>query len=123
MPALTGIDIEPEAVACARLSAAEMGLSRAVFMAQVSALPAAGRGDAPDLVILNPPRRGIGQSLCEQLATLAPRHILYSSCNPESLVGDLTRLHDYRIVRVQLFDMFPHTPHYEVLSLLTRVGP
>jgi 23S rRNA (uracil747-C5)-methyltransferase len=120
---LTGIEIEPEAIACARQSAAELGLTQARFMALDSAGLAAQAGDTPDLVILNPPRRGIGQSLCAQLAALAPPHILYSSCNPESLAEDLSRLDDYRLMQVQLFDMFPHTPHYEVLTLLSRNTP
>ena len=76
--------------------------------------------DTSDLIIINPPRRGIGQALCEQLVDAAPQTILYSSCNAETLAQDLSRLPGYQLVRAQLFDMFPHTPHYEALVELSR---
>lgn len=46
--------------------------------------------------------------------------IIYSSCNARTMAKDIARLAGYRIERVQLFDMFPHTAHYEVLTLLVR---
>lgn len=115
---LTGIEIEPEAIACARLSAEELGLKNVRFEALDSA--ALQTVKLPDLVIVNPPRRGIGAELAEKLNTLAPERILYSSCNAATLAEDLKRLSGYRVVRVQLFDMFPHTPHCEVLVELRR---
>jgi 23S rRNA (uracil747-C5)-methyltransferase len=117
--ALTGVEVEPEARACARQSAAELGLARAEFVAPAGADPLPA-GEAPDVVIVNPPRRGIGEDLCARLTARAPARVLYSSCNPDSLVRDLARLPDYRLSRVQLFDMFPHTAHYEVLVALER---
>lgn len=69
---------------------------------------------------MNPPRRGIGHELCDYLNRMAPGYILYSSCNALSMAKDLAMLPDYRVERVQLFDMFPHTAHYEVLTLLVR---
>jgi 23S rRNA (uracil747-C5)-methyltransferase len=51
---------------------------------------------------------------------MAPPFIIYSSCNAQSMAKDFSHLPDYRVVRVQLFDMFPHTAHYEVLTLLIR---
>ena len=113
--ALTGIEIESEAIACATLSAEELGLQNVRFQALDSAGFAAGAGDVPDLVIVNPPRRGIGRELAEQLNAFAPRHILYSSCNAKTLASDLEYLTHYSVKRVRLFDMFPHTDHYEVL--------
>lgn len=71
-------------------------------------------------MLVNPPRRGIGKALCDYLNQMAPGYILYSSCNAESMAKDIQMLPDYRIERVQLFDMFPHTAHYEVLTLLVR---
>ncbi|SQA02625.1 23S rRNA (uracil(747)-C(5))-methyltransferase RlmC [Serratia marcescens] len=71
-------------------------------------------------MLVNPPRRGIGQALCDYLSRMAPGYILYSSCNAESMAKDIEMLSGYRIERVQLFDMFPHTAHYEVLTLLVR---
>ena len=71
-------------------------------------------------MVVNPPRRGLGARLCAQLADAAPPWLLYSSCNPQTLLADLERLHDYQPARARLFDLFPHTPHAEVLVLSRR---
>ncbi|HFK3783126.1 TPA: 23S rRNA (uracil(747)-C(5))-methyltransferase RlmC [Klebsiella oxytoca] len=117
---LTGIEIAPEAIACAKQSAAELGLNNLHFQALDSTQFATGEGDIPDLVLVNPPRRGIGDGLCDYLNRMAPDFIIYSSCNARTMAKDIARLAGYRIERVQLFDMFPHTAHYEVLTLLVR---
>ncbi len=117
---LTGIEISKEAIACAKRSAELMGLTRVNFAALDSTAFATGEGSVPELVLVNPPRRGIGAELCDYLTRMAPPWILYSSCNAVTMATDLARLSDYRIVQVQLFDMFPHTAHYEVLTLLQR---
>lgn len=117
---LTGIEIEAEAIACAQMSAAAMGLTEVNFTALDSTNFALGKEaeDKPDVVIVNPPRRGIGEQLCHSLSEFAPKAILYSSCNPVTLAKDLQMFSGYRITKVQLFDMFPHTDHFEVLCLL-----
>lgn len=74
-----------------------------------------------DLVVVNPPRRGLGEALCASLQRARPRWLLYSSCNLDSLARDLARLVGYRGKRARLFDMFPHTPHAEVLVLLRAI--
>ena len=105
---LTGIEIAPEAITWAKQSAQELGLQNRRFQ------------EVPDLVLVNPPRRGIGKPLCDFLSRMAPRFIVYSSCNAQTMAKDIHELPGYRIDRVQLFDMFPHTAHYEVLTLLSR---
>ncbi|SBL10543.1 23S rRNA (uracil(747)-C(5))-methyltransferase RlmC [Klebsiella oxytoca] len=117
---LTGIEIAPEAIACAKQSAAELGLNNLHFQALDSTQFATGEGDIPDLVLVNPPRRGIGDGLCAYLSRMEPEFIIYSSCNARTMAKDIARLAGYRIERVQLFDMFTHTAHYEVLTLLVR---
>ena len=117
---LTGIEISPEAIACAQDSARKLGLSNTQFQALDATQYALNNTAAPDLLLVNPPRRGIGPALCEFIVNAQPAAILYSSCNPESLVKDITRLTGYRLERVQLFDLFPHTAHSEVLTLLIR---
>jgi 23S rRNA (uracil747-C5)-methyltransferase len=117
---LTGIEISAEAIACARQSAKTLGLQHVDFQALDSTRFATAEGSVPQLVLVNPPRRGIGNALCDYLNQMAPGYILYSSCNAESMAKDIEMLPDYRIERVQLFDMFPHTAHYEVLTLLVR---
>jgi len=119
---LTGIEISAEAIACARQSAQQLGLHQVAFQALDSTRFALGEAATPELVIVNPPRRGIGRELCAYLSQMAPPYILYSSCNAESMAKDLQALPDYQMVRIQLFDMFPHTAHYEVLTLLVRRG-
>lgn len=115
---LTGIEISPEAIECARLSAQELGLEYVEFQALDSTGYALAKESVPELVLVNPPRRGIGEALCGYLNKMKPRFILYSSCNAQTMAKDIQQLSHYRIDRVQLFDMFPHTSHYEVLTLL-----
>lgn len=117
---LTGIEIAPEAITCAKQSAQELGLQNLRFQALDSTQFAIAQGEVPDLVLVNPPRRGIGKPLCDFLSRMAPRFIVYSSCNAQTMAKDIHELPGYRIDRVQLFDMFPHTAHYEVLTLLSR---
>ncbi|NQD37816.1 23S rRNA (uracil(747)-C(5))-methyltransferase RlmC [Permianibacter sp. IMCC34836] len=116
--ALTGIEREAEAIACAERSAREMGLTQVRFAALDAAGFVDGEASAPDLVLVNPPRRGIGPDICRWLQATAPQHLIYSSCNAESLARDLALLPNYQLQRVQLFDMFPHTSHYETLVQL-----
>ena len=117
---LTGIEISAEAISCAKESAARLGLQNVEFQALDSTGFATGKGEVPDLVLVNPPRRGIGKTLCDYLSRMAPSTVLYSSCNAQTMAKDLALLPEYRIARVQLFDMFPHTAHYEVMALLIR---
>lgn len=117
---IIGIEIEPEAIACARDSAEAIGFEGLTFSAMDAASFGASSGEAPSVVIVNPPRRGLGEQLCKWLGRVAPERIVYSSCNAQSLAKDLEKLENYRISRVQLFDMFPHTSHYETLVELVR---
>jgi 23S rRNA (uracil747-C5)-methyltransferase len=70
--------------------------------------------------VVNPPRRGIGADLAGWLQESGVRHVVYSSCNAESLARDLALMPPLRPVEARVLDMFPHTTHYEVLVLLTR---
>lgn len=119
---LRGIEITPEAINSATRSAHELGLHSVSFNALDVDANFSPNVAAPDLLITNPPRRGIGAHLCEWINTTKPRHLLYSSCNAETLAEDLKRIDNYEIERVQLFDMFPNTGHYEVLVMLAMNG-
>ena len=77
---------------------------------------------APDLLVVNPPRRGIGAQLAGWVQTSPVRHVLYSSCNAESLARDLEAMPDLVPRRARVLDMVPNTAHYEVLVLLERAG-
>lgn len=117
---VTGIEVSREAVASATLSAAEAGLPRVRFEAGDATAYALAAIAPPDLVVVNPPRRGIGSELAGWLEASGVRHVLYSSCNARTLAQDLARMPSLRPARGQLLDMFPNTAHYEVLTLLER---
>ncbi|MCH9614805.1 MAG: 23S rRNA (uracil-C(5))-methyltransferase RlmCD [Chlamydiia bacterium] len=74
------------------------------------------KGD-PDLVIVDPPRSGLGPLAIEHLKTLKPPRILYISCNPKTQKEDIENL-GYQVKTVQSVDQFPHTPHIENIALL-----
>lgn len=118
---LTGIEISASAIASATKSAHQLGLNNVSFASLDSAQFALSQQiQTPDLVIVNPPRRGMGKELAEFLNQLGPPYLIYSSCNAETMVKDFESLQNYELVKIQLFDMFPHTAHYEVLNLFTR---
>ncbi len=114
-----GIEVSEEAVLSARASAEALGLP-ARFEAGDATRLAASTAARPDLVVVNPPRRGIGPGLADWLEASGVRHVLYSSCRAETLARDLTDMPSLRPERAVLLDMFPHTTHYEVLTLLSR---
>lgn len=114
-----GIELSRAAVDSANRAATGNGLPATFAVADADTLDAATLAGA-ELVVVNPPRRGVGEATCSALVEAAPRWILYSSCNPQSLARDLARLRGYRPRRARLFDMFPHTPHAEILVLLER---
>ncbi len=118
--AVTGIEVSREAVASASLTAAEAGLPDVRFEAGDATAYAVGSASPPDLVVVNPPRRGIGPELSGWLEASGVGHVLYSSCNAVTLANDLAAMPSLQPVRGQLLDMFPNTGHYEVLTLLER---
>lgn len=115
---LTGIEISPDAIECATKSAAKLGYEKLNFKSLDATKYVTNEQSIPDLVLLNPPRRGAGKILIQYLQTIKPNYVLYSSCNLTSMAEDLRLLTDYQMTKVQLFDMFPHTSHMEVLVLL-----
>ncbi|ABY69687.1 23S rRNA (uracil(747)-C(5))-methyltransferase RlmC [Actinobacillus pleuropneumoniae] len=118
---LTGIEISASAIASATQSAAQLQLKNVTFASLDSAQFALNdKGKSPDLVIVNPPRRGIGKPLAEFLNELGTPYLIYSSCNAQTMAKDFEALSNYSLQKVQLFDMFPHTSHYEVLTFLVK---
>ena len=115
---IVGVEVSEDAIEGAQLAAAAAGVD-ARFVAG-DATQMAARGEAiPDVVIVNPPRRGI-TSLAAWLNDSGAERIIYSSCNPKTLQLDIEAMPRYRPARAQLFDMFPHTAHSEVLVELVR---
>ena len=117
---LTGIEINSDAIECATKTAETLNFKQLTFKSLDATQYAIAMQDIPDLVLLNPPRRGAGKDLMQYLENVKPNYVLYSSCNLTSLTEDLNFLSNYQIVKVQLFDMFPHTSHMEILVLLAK---
>jgi 23S rRNA (uracil747-C5)-methyltransferase len=118
---VTGIEVSAEAIASAGQSRDELGLQRVRFRALDATDFAQGNPQVPPLVVVNPPRRGIGPGLCRFLEQSPVRWVIYSSCNAATLARDLAQMPSLRLRRARLLDMFPHTAHYEVITLLERV--
>lgn len=117
---LTGIEINSDAIECATKTAEILDFKHLTFKSLDATHYAIATQDIPDLVLLNPPRRGAGKYLMQYLERVKPNYVLYSSCNLTSLTEDLRHLTHYQILKVQLFDMFPHTSHMEILVLLAK---
>lgn len=114
-----GVEVSESAVASAERSAQELGKD-AEFIAADATTWALEQAGPPELIIVNPPRRGIGDSLANSLETSGVRSVIYSSCNAVTLAKDLAAMPSLKPRQARLLDMFPHTEHYEVAVLLTR---
>jgi 23S rRNA (uracil1939-C5)-methyltransferase len=121
-----GIEISEESVACAIENTELNGVGNAAFFAgnvgQVLNELRDRSGD-PDVVVVDPPRAGLAGKALKRLGELAAPRVVYVSCNPTTLAGDVKRLvedYGYELVRTTPVDMFPHTPHVESVSLLER---
>ncbi len=79
--------------------------------------------ERPELVVVDPPRAGLGEKMCRVLAVAEVEHIVYVSCNPITLARDLRQFVSagYEIAAVQPVDMFPRTAHVETVCLLSKL--
>ena len=128
-----GVEVSAPAIDGARDAAALMGLDPDLVRFEAGdarvldpaadpdgSIPGEVEAERPDLLVVNPPRRGIGEHLVTRIEASGVERVLYSSCNPRTLATDLAHLPSMRVVRARLFDMFPHTDHAEVLVELAR---
>ena len=121
---ITGIEIVPEAVECAKENAAANGIENAEFYcADASDIRSIGDKLDADVVIIDPPRKGSTRELIAAIAERGVKRIVYVSCAPDTLARDCAEFykHGYRISgEVTPVDMFPRTGHCEVVVSLTR---
>ena len=115
-----GIELSPDAVECAKRQSREF--PHLTFEAADADFAEAALFQAsPDLLVVNPPRRGLSPRLIQAIGTALPERILYSSCSVETLGRDLALLEaNYQVRELHPFDMFPQTAHLETLALLER---
>jgi 23S rRNA (uracil747-C5)-methyltransferase len=120
IPNVIGVEVSRSAIASAQRSAAEIGTTNTTFVADaVEGFLATEHVERPDLVLVNPPRRGLTAEVVRQVQKLNPSMIFYSSCNPETFVRDFQQLADtHELVSIDPFDMFPMTEHIELFSVL-----
>jgi 23S rRNA (uracil1939-C5)-methyltransferase len=121
-----GVEASEESVACALENAELNGIANAAFFAGevgASLEELRERAGPADVVVVDPPRAGLSGKALRRLARLEARRIVYVSCNPTTLAGnvkELARDWGYRLARVRPVDMFPHTPHVETVALLLK---
>ena len=127
---LIGVEIVPEAIESAKANAARMGEAVAAksrfFCADAgqAATQLAAEGLHPDIVMLDPPRKGCDEATLSAVVRMAPRRVVYVSCNPATAARDAAWLEQngYHAEKVQPVDLFPRTKHCEAVLLLTKLN-
>ena len=121
-----GVEVVPQAVADARANAARNGLADKTRFecGDASALAAQleGEGIRPDVVVVDPPRKGLAADVVDTIARMAPERVVYVSCDPATLARDAGRFRPlgYRALRAEAVDLFPRTAHVETVVLLSK---
>lgn len=127
---LIGVEIVPEAIESAKANATRMGEAVATksrfFCADAgqAATQLASEGLHPDIVMLDPPRKGCDEATLSAVVRMAPRRVVYVSCNPATAARDAAWLekNGYHTEKVQPVDLFPRTKHVEAVLLLTKLN-
>ena len=125
---LIGVEIIPEAIDSAKANAARMGDAVAAksrfFCADAGEAAArlAAEGLRPDVIMLDPPRKGCDETTLSAVVQMSPRRVVYVSCNPSTAARDAAWLgqHGYRAEKVQPVDLFPRTKHVECVIALSK---
>ena len=120
-----GVEVVPEAIHDAKANAKLNGMNNVEFVVGQAEkiMPEWKReGLDPDVIVVDPPRKGCAPEFLEAMIEMEPKRIVYVSCNPSTLARDLRILEDggYRTNEVQPVDMFPNTTHVEAIALIQR---
>ncbi len=122
----TGVELQDEAVEQAQLNAQLNGITNVDFVVgraeRILAETVRSLQAPPDVVLVDPPRKGCDRMVLDTLLEVQPQRIVYMSCNPATLARDLKHLMSggYRLARVQPADFFPQTAHVECVAFLVR---
>ncbi|MCD8006464.1 MAG: 23S rRNA (uracil(1939)-C(5))-methyltransferase RlmD [Oscillospiraceae bacterium] len=124
---LIGVEIVPAAIGNARRNAEMNGITNAEFIAGDAGTVAerlSEKGEKPDIVIVDPPRRGCDAETLSAVVKMSPKKLVYISCNPATCARDLNALakSGYDLVRYKPFDMFPRTAHVETVALMSKTN-
>ena len=122
-----GAEIVPQAIEDAKENARRNGMKNAEFFcgdAGAVAEKLAREGVQPQVICVDPPRKGLSEEVPAILAGMGPERIVYVSCDPATLARDVKRFGElgYQVVRAQGVDLFPRCAHVETVVLLTREG-
>ncbi len=118
-----GLEVQPTSVEQAQLNAQLNGIGNVIFKAGAVETLLPQLGIAPDVVLLDPPRKGCDRSVIETLLQTKPGRIVYVSCKPATLARDLKLLcqtGSYQLTHIQPADFFPQTSHVECAAFLVR---
>ena len=120
-----GAEIVPEAVDNANKNALANNVANVEFIladAGQAAKALYERGERPDVVVVDPPRKGLLENAIEAVAAMQPQRIVYVSCDPATLARDILRFnaYSYTLEKVTAVDMFPRTRHVETVVLLSK---
>ncbi|MFI3206447.1 MAG: 23S rRNA (uracil(1939)-C(5))-methyltransferase RlmD [Clostridia bacterium] len=121
---LIGIEIIPQAIENAKLNAKINGIEAEFICGDATKASQilSERNKKPDIVILDPPRKGLDKNLIDIVADFQPKKIIYISCDPATLARDLKifSTKNYKLKKAQAHDLFPATSHVESVCLLTK---
>lgn len=120
-----GVEVIEAAVRDAEENAVRNGIENARFFcadAGEAAQRLAREGIKPDVIVVDPPRKGVSAAVIDAMVTMAPERIVYVSCDPATLSRDLRLLEErgYRVKTAEAVDLFPRCAHVETIALLTR---
>lgn len=120
-----GVEVVPQAIKDARENARRNGIENARFFcadAGEAAQKLAAEGTRPDVITVDPPRKGLSPAVISAMAEMAPRRIVYVSCDPATLARDVKLLGEagYQFVNAEAVDLFPRTKHVETIVLMSR---
>ena len=121
-----GVEVIPQAVEDAKDNAKRNGITNAEFLcadAGAAALELEKQGVKADVVVVDPPRKGLNADAIEAIARFAPRRLVYVSCDPATLARDVALLKEkgFRLQNAQAFDLFPRCAHVESVVTMMKV--
>ncbi len=122
-----GAEIVPEAIENAKENALKNGIRNVKFIctdAGKAALMLHEQGLKPDVVVVDPPRKGMYEDAVKAVASMSPQRIVYVSCDPATLSRDILRFESlgYKLSKVSAVDMFPRTKHVEAVALMLKAN-